>query len=96
MNAAIHAYCDAAQASGPASDEETGHPTWVLVATILASGLAFVDGSVVNVGLPAVGASFKATQETSNGWSTLIYCPSAHCCFWGARREIALDVCVFL
>ncbi len=60
MNAAIHAYCDAAQASGPASHGETGHPTWVLAATILASSLAFVDGSVVNVGLPAVGASFKA------------------------------------
>ena len=60
MNAAIHAYCDAAQASGPASHGETGHPTWVLVATILASSLAFVDGSVVNVGLPAVGATFKA------------------------------------
>src|SRR6202795_2953185 len=55
----IHAYCDAAQAKGvPAL--ETPHPNWVLATTILASGLAFVDGSVVNVGLPAVGATFKA------------------------------------
>ena len=30
-------------------------PTLVLVACILASSLAFVDGSVVNVGLPAIG-----------------------------------------
>lgn len=33
---------------------------WILAATILASSLAFVDGSVINVGLPAIGASFKA------------------------------------
>ena len=33
---------------------------WILTATILASGLSFIDGSVVNVGLSAVAASFKA------------------------------------
>jgi EmrB/QacA subfamily drug resistance transporter len=33
---------------------------WILAATIMASSLAFVDGSVVNVGLPAISASFKA------------------------------------
>ena len=36
------------------------HANWILTATILASGLSFIDGSVVNVGLSAVGASFKA------------------------------------
>ena len=36
------------------------HPNWVLTATILASSLAFVDGSVVNVGLPAIGGTFHA------------------------------------
>src|ERR1700690_1366664 len=56
---AIHAYCDAAQADG-APAHETPHPNWVLTTTILASSLAFIDGSVVNVGLPAVGATFKA------------------------------------
>jgi EmrB/QacA subfamily drug resistance transporter len=55
----IHAYCDAAQAKG-VSALETPHPNWVLATTILASSLAFIDGSVVNVGLPAVGATFKA------------------------------------
>src|ERR1700679_1589846 len=44
----------------PADDAQTPHPNWVLITTILASGLAFVDGSVVNVGLPAIGATFKA------------------------------------
>src|SRR6201999_1025982 len=31
------------------------HPNWVLVTCILASSLAFVDGSVTNVALPAIG-----------------------------------------
>lgn len=35
------------------------HPALVLVTCILASSLAFVDGSVVNVGLPAIGRSFQ-------------------------------------
>jgi EmrB/QacA subfamily drug resistance transporter len=38
------------------------HPRWVLITTILASSLAFVDGSVTNVGLPAIGATFKAGE----------------------------------
>ncbi len=56
---AIHAYCDATQAKG-VSALEMPHPYWVLTTTVLASSLAFIDGSVVNVGLPAVGATFKA------------------------------------
>ena len=36
------------------------YPRLVLATTILASSLAFIDGSVVNVGLPAIGASFRA------------------------------------
>lgn len=35
------------------------NPALVLVTCILASSLAFVDGSVVNVGLPAIGRSFQ-------------------------------------
>src|SRR5882757_2664300 len=61
MNAAIHAHCDSAQAKQRVSACETRHPNWVLTTTILASSLAFIDGSVVNVGLPAVGATFKAS-----------------------------------
>src|SRR6185437_8487469 len=36
------------------------HPRLVLTTCILASSLAFVDGSVVNVGLPAIGHSLRA------------------------------------
>lgn len=34
---------------------------WVLVATILASSMAFIDGTVVNVALPALQSSFGAS-----------------------------------
>jgi EmrB/QacA subfamily drug resistance transporter len=60
MNAA-HTQCDAAIAIRQSSERETHHPNWLLATTILASSLAFIDGSVVNVGLPAVGATFKAS-----------------------------------
>ena len=33
------------------------YPDWVLVTCILASSLAFVDSSVTNVALPAIGQS---------------------------------------
>src|ERR1700759_3851151 len=36
------------------------HPNWILLVSILASSLAFIDGSVTNVALPAIGASFRA------------------------------------
>jgi EmrB/QacA subfamily drug resistance transporter len=36
---------------------------WVLTTCILASSLSFIDGSVVNVGLAAIGASFHASAS---------------------------------
>ena len=36
------------------------HAGLILLTTILASSLSFIDGSVVNVGLPAIGASLQA------------------------------------
>jgi EmrB/QacA subfamily drug resistance transporter len=33
---------------------------WVLLATVLGSGLAFIDGTVVNVALPSIGESLDA------------------------------------
>jgi EmrB/QacA subfamily drug resistance transporter len=36
---------------------------WVLATTILASSLAFIDGSVVNVGLSAIGTDFHASAS---------------------------------
>ena len=60
MSAVLHAYCDAAAARMTRPAASVAHPTFVLATTILASSLAFVDGSVVNVGLPAIGRSLSA------------------------------------
>src|SRR5438445_3307536 len=45
-----------ATAPGPKSSAR-----WLLVATILASSMAFIDGTVVNVALPALQANLNAT-----------------------------------
>lgn len=37
--------------------------TWILAATILGSSMAFTDGTVVNVALPALQTSFNATAS---------------------------------
>lgn len=59
MSAAIPPACDAGNAAHSAA-QAVRHPNWILAATILASSLAFIDGSVINVGLAAIGASLKA------------------------------------
>ena len=58
--AAIHTACDAAGAHR-ASESRDGaaSPRLTLLTCILASSLAFIDGSVVNVGLPAIGRDLK-------------------------------------
>jgi len=47
-------------AVGTPTPTATPHPTGTLAATILGSSLAFIDGSVVNVGLPAIERSLGA------------------------------------
>ncbi len=59
--------CDeAAIRSGRSENARTTRGAWVLVATILGSSLAFIDGTVVNVALPAMqhdlGASINQVQ----------------------------------
>ncbi|MBV8684976.1 MAG: MFS transporter, partial [Caulobacteraceae bacterium] len=63
MSATFHAACDAASVRSAAPRAECLRPGFVLATCILASGLAFVDGSVVNVGLPAIARSLSARSE---------------------------------
>ena len=58
--AAAHAACDAGAAHSAQHVGTGPRPNLTLVATILASSLAFVDGSVVNVGLPTIGRTLAA------------------------------------
>jgi EmrB/QacA subfamily drug resistance transporter len=60
MSAVLHPFCDAATARSAETTPVATHPRLLLATTILASSLAFVDGSVVNVGLPAIGRSLAA------------------------------------
>jgi EmrB/QacA subfamily drug resistance transporter len=60
MSTPVHALCDAACAQAADGKRGPSHPRLVIATTILASSLAFIDSSVVNVGLPAIGASFQA------------------------------------
>ena len=44
-----------------AAPAETKRGGWVLAATILGSSMVFIDGTVVNVALPALQGALKAT-----------------------------------
>lgn len=59
MSFGVNASCDVASAQAEQARSPAEHPNLVLATTVLASGLAFVDGSVVNVGLPTIEASFQ-------------------------------------
>ena len=45
---------------GGSTDARSSNPRWTLAATVLASSLSFVDGSVLNVALPAIRAAYQA------------------------------------
>ncbi|TFI60051.1 MFS transporter [Sphingomonas parva] len=84
---------------GPApegSEAAQPHLRWTLVATICASSLAFIDGSVVNVALPAIGRSLSAgaaaLQWTINAYllplSALLLIGGAAGDHFGRRRML--------
>ncbi len=46
--------------AGQIAKRQSPDPRWTLAASVLASSLSFVDGSVLNVALPAIRASYAA------------------------------------
>jgi EmrB/QacA subfamily drug resistance transporter len=58
MSLSLPAACDGAGGNGRCGP--AARPALVLVTCILASSLSFIDGSVLNVALPAIGHSFDA------------------------------------
>ncbi|BCP54584.1 MFS transporter [Kaistia sp. 32K] len=76
---------------------------YVLLATILASGMAFMDGSIVTVGLPAIranlDASFAEAQWTANAYTltlaafTLLGGAAGDA--YGLRRVFMLGIILF-
>jgi EmrB/QacA subfamily drug resistance transporter len=79
------------------------HPRLTLTACILASSLAFIDGSVTNVALPAIGADLHATpaelQWTINAYllplSALLLIGGAAGDHFGRRRLLMLGIALF-
>ena len=77
--------------------------TWVLVATILGSSMAFIDGSVVNVALPVIQKDLNATTSDVQ-WivetyalflAALILVGGSLGDHFGRRRIFAMGVAVF-
>jgi sugar phosphate permease len=80
---------------------ETG--VWVLAATIIASSMAFIDGTVVNVALPALQNSFAASvvgvqwvvEAYGLTLAALILVGGSMGDLFGRRRMFLLGVAVF-
>ena len=83
---------------------DSRHPRWTLAATILASSLAFIDGSVTNVALPAIDRDLSAgaagLQWTVNAYllplSALLLLGGALGDHWGRRRLLIGGIGLFL
>lgn len=97
--AASHAPIVADPAAHPAPSKSN----WILTATMLASSLAFIDGSVTNVALPAIGKELGGgsadLQWTVNGYllplSALLLVGGAAGDHFGRRRILMLGTILF-
>jgi EmrB/QacA subfamily drug resistance transporter len=97
------AWCDRAQALSSPSGRRA-RPALVLAVTILASSLDFLDGSVVNVGLPAIrsslGGNAAGAQWVIDGYllplSALLLLGGALGDCLGRRRMLVTGVAVFI
>jgi EmrB/QacA subfamily drug resistance transporter len=85
------------------SSKQVQHPKLVLTATILASSLAFVDGSVVNVALPTIARNLHAgaggLQWVVNSYllplSALLLLAGAAGDHFGRRRLLIIGTALF-
>ncbi len=90
--------------SGPSKKDGRKHPRLILAACILASSLSFIDGSVLNVALPAIGRSFHAdtaeVQWVINAYmlplSALLLLGGAAGDLYGRRRLLVLGTLLFV
>ena len=103
MSTSPAAYCDRAIAAAERPAQACSHPRLVLVTCILASSLAFIDGSVLNVALPAIGHSFAAAtaelQWMINAFllplSALLLAGGAAGDLYGRRRLLIGGIALF-
>jgi EmrB/QacA subfamily drug resistance transporter len=99
----LHPACDSLAAQCTKAAPAAAHPNLVLLTTILASALAFVDGSVVNVALPTLAKNFNADasalQWIINSYllplSALLLLGGAAGDHFGRRRLLIVGTSVF-
>ncbi|MGY2736752.1 MFS transporter [Sphingomonas sp. UYP23] len=102
MNGALTPVSDHGQAQVGAGGA-VRHPNWTIAATMLASSLAFIDGSVTNVALPAIGATLHgdaaAVPWIINAYllplSALLLLGGAAGDHFGRRRMLTLGIVLF-
>ena len=102
MTAAYHATCDRPLCRETA--QTASHPGWTLATSILASSLAFIDSSVMNVTLPTLHRSLGGTtidlQWTINSYalplSALLLFGGAAGDKFGRRRLLVLGIVIFM
>jgi len=106
MNGILKQPCDEGFILGSASPDlpclQAARP-WILAATILASSMAFIDGSVVNVALVALQREFKATlvgvQWVMEAYAlflaSLVLVGGSLGDVYGRRRIFALGIAIF-
>lgn len=102
MSTAFAAPCERAQAEAEEA-RPVRHPGWTLAATMLASSLAFIDGSVTNVALPAIGRDLHGSaadlQWTINAYllplSALLLLGGAFGDHYGRRRTLVAGILLF-
>jgi len=93
--------CETPEAHKPSGTPATTR--WVLPATILGSSMGFIDGSVVNVALPAMQRSLETTfgtmQWVVNGYmlavASLILLGGSACDRFGRRRMFLIGLAGF-
>jgi EmrB/QacA subfamily drug resistance transporter len=99
----VHSPCDSAVAHHCTAATAARHPNLILTTTILASSLAFVDGSVVNVALPAIAQNLHADsgslQWVINAYllplSALLLLGGAAGDYFGRRLLLILGTAIF-
>ncbi len=102
MSAALPAPCDAGTIA-TARPATGAHPAATLAAAILGSSVAFIDGSVVNVALPALQRAFGGAIADAQWIVTAYLLPLGALVLlggasgdrFGRRRMFALGLCVF-
>jgi EmrB/QacA subfamily drug resistance transporter len=106
LTISLHVACDKGQAQaakGMPEGQVVRHPRWIIAATMLASSLAFIDGSVTNVALPAIGKDLGG-GATDLSWtinayllplSALLLIGGALGDRFGRRRMLMIGVLIF-